>query len=287
MDFDLTLTGLDLNELDRLLKPETDPPIPDIPEGNPITTTGDIWLLGDHRLLCGDATKAEDVAKVLDGDTPNLMVTDPPWGVEYDADWRNEAKRPDGTPYGASATGKVTNDERSDWGEAFRLFPGATIYCWSSAGTNSVMVWDSLVGSGFEVRMQIIWAKNVAPIGRGHYHVKHEPCWYAVRKGKTADWIGGRKQTTVWEIDKPQKSETGHSTQKPVEGMERPMRNHKGDVYDPFLGSGTTLIAAERTRRKCYAIEIEPKYCDVSIRRWQLYTGKKAVLESTGEAFPL
>ena len=136
--------------------------------------------------------------------------------------------------------------------------------------------------------MQIIWSKNVALIGRGHYHVQHEPCWYAVRKGATGHWHGDRKQTTIWQIDKPRKSETGHSTQKPVECMKRPIENNSSAgqaVYEPFSGSGTTIIAAEMTGRACHAIEIEPRYIDVAVRRWQAFTGATATLEATGQSF--
>jgi DNA modification methylase len=127
--------------------------------------------------------------------------------------------------------------------------------------------------------MQIIWAKNHFPIGRGDYHVKHEPCWYCVRAGKPSLMVDDRTQHTLWEIGIPQKSETGHSTQKPIECMAKPIRNHNSPmVYDPFLGSGTTLIAAEQLGRKCYGMEISPQYCDVIVKRWENLTGKKATL---------
>lgn len=133
--------------------------------------------------------------------------------------------------------------------------------------------------AGFEVRNQVIWSKSNFPISRGHYHWRHEPCWYAVRKGHTAKWVGDRKQTTVWEVNLDRNTEGGHSTQKPVECMARPIRNHDAaEVYEPFLGSGTTLIACEQLGRKCYAIEIEPRYIDVAVRRWQNLTGKAATL---------
>ena len=125
-------------------------------------------------------------------------------------------------------------------------------------------------------------------IGRGDYHPKHEPCWYAVRKGKAGHFCGGRKQTTLWEIDKPMKSETGHSTQKPVECMRRPIENNSSPgqaVYEPFCGSGTTIIACEMTGRTCLAIELAPEYVDVCVRRWQAFTGKQATLEATGDTF--
>jgi DNA modification methylase len=249
------------------------------PPVNPITKPGDLWLLGDHRLLCGDSTKAEDVERLMAGAKADLMVTDPPYGVEYDADWRNQAKRPDGTAYGASAVGKVSNDDRADWRESWALFPGDIAYVWH-AGCRSPEVAESLTICDFVIRNLIVWAKNSMVIGRGDYHHQHEPCWYVVRKGCPGRRTDDRTQTTLWQIDKPQKSETGHSTQKPVECMARPMRNHEAElIYDPFLGSGTTLIAAEQLGRKCYGMEISPQYCDVIVKRWETLTGQKATLD--------
>ena len=227
---------------------------------------GDKFSIGKHFLVCGDSTKAEDVAKLLDGAKPNLMVTDPPYGVEYDANWRNESDRANGKPYGERAIGKVENDHESDWTPTWQLFTGNVVYCWH-ADRHASKVQSSLEMAGFEMRSQIIWAKNNFAISRGHYHWKHEPCWYAFRKGATANWIGDHSQTTLWEIDKPQKSETGHSTQKPVECMARPIRNHEGDVYEPFAGSGTTIVAAEQLNRTCYAMEISPAYVAVCLER--------------------
>jgi len=146
------------------------------------------------------------------------------------------------------------------------------VYCWH-ADRHASEVQRSLELCEFEVRCQIIWSKSNFPISRGHYHWRHEPCWYAVRKGKQAHWIGDRTQTTVWEINLDKNVEGGHSTQKPVECMARPMRNHDGDVYDPFLGSGTTLIAAEQLNRTCYGLEIDPHYCSVILQRWANFTG--------------
>lgn len=209
------------------------------------------------------------------------MVTDPPYGVEYDADWRNHAMRSSGAAVGGRAIGKVSNDDNADWREAWALFPGEVMYVWH-AGQKAHIVAESLEVMDFEIRAQIIWAKNNIVISRGHYHPKHEPCWYAVRKGGTGHWSGDRKQATVWNIDKPLKSETGHSTQKPVECMRRPIENNSNPgqvVYDPFLGSGTTMIAAESTGRFCYGLELSPAYCDVIVKRWEEYTGKKAELE--------
>lgn len=298
LDFDLSLVGFSDRELQALLTDEAEleraeetPPVP----VNPVSIAGDVWLLGKHRLLCGDSTVATDVERVLASVKPHLMVTDPPYGVVYDAGWRNEAMPHKNDPKrwkdGAGrATGAVLNDDRADWSEAYALFPGDVAYVWHPAGARQVEFYNSLLASGFEVRMQIIWAKSHYPIGRGNYHVQHEPCWYAVRKkqGATAHWQGDRKQSTLWQIDKPQKSETGHSTQKPVECMRRPIMNNSSPgqaVYEPFSGSGTTIIAAEMTGRACHAIELNPAYVDVAVKRWEQFTGSQATLEADGRTF--
>jgi len=251
--------------------------VPETP-ADPVTKPGDLWILGEHRLLCGDATSAEDVARLLGGATPALMVTDPPYGVDYDPAWRAREAEKGNIAYAATRVGEVTNDDRVDWSEAWALSPSDVAYCWH-AGRHASSVQLSLESAGFEIRCQLVWAKSHFPISRGHYHWRHEPCWYAVRKGQNAGWVGDRKQTTVWDdITLDQNVEGGHSTQKPVECMARPIRNHEGDVYDPFVGSGTTLIAAEMERRTCYAMDIEPKYCDVAVRRWEQFTGETAEL---------
>jgi DNA modification methylase len=228
------------------------------------------------------------VSALLGDVKPHLMVTDPPYGVEYDANWRNKALRSDGSPIGR-AIGKVKNDDNADWTEAWALFEGDVAYVWHSP-TKVNIVADSLIANDFNIRAQIIWAKNNIVIGRGDYHPKHEPCWYAVRKNKTGHYCGGRKQTTVWEIDKPLKSETGHSTQKPVECMKRPIENNSSvgqAIYEPFSGSGTTIIAGEMTGRAIYAMELNPAYVDVAVKRWQNFTGEQAELEGSGKNFPL
>ena len=252
--------------------------VPEVDE--PISKRGDLWLLGDHRLLCGDATDAGDVVKLLDGAIPHLCVTDPPYGVNYDPAWRNVEAAKGNLAYSARRIGLVTNDDRADWHEAWDLFPGDVIYSWHPAGATSLVHAAALQDSGFALRMQIIWAKSNFPIGRGDYHVRHEPCWYAVRKGSPARRTNDRTQTTLWEINLDRNVEGGHSTQKPVGCMARAIRNHEPcDVYDPFLGSGTTLIACEQLNRHCYAMELEPKYVDVAVRRWENFTGRKAVLD--------
>lgn len=282
----LEAAGFDNKALNALVaanSPEiTEDEVPE-PPAVPVTKPGDLWLLGDHRLLCGDSTNAEDVARLLGERKPFIMVTDPPYGVEYDPDWRNEAERPDGTPYGAARTGKVANDERVDWTDAYKNFPGHVAYVWHADRFAADLV-VNLRGASFEVRTQIIWRKPAFAISRGHYHWQHEPCWYAVRKGGSAKWCGDHSQSTVWDISNKvaKEGENNHGTQKPIECMARPIRNHgtkEDDVYDPFLGSGTTLIAAEQLGRKCYGLEIDPGYCDVIVERWEKLTGKKAVLE--------
>lgn len=288
MGFDLGLTGFGDMELASLLADKTegltDPDaVPDAPE-IPVTVEGDVWLLGRHRIVCGSSTEADTVEKVLNGVEPHLMVTDPPYGVEYDADWRNHTGDPSRT---GRATGKVLNDDKADWREAWALFPGDVAYVWH-AGVHAGSVADSLTACDLLIRSQIIWAKNQMAIGRGDYHWQHEPCWYAVRKGRKGHYDGGRKQTTLWQIDKPRKSETGHSTQKPVECMKRPIENNSSPgqaIYDPFSGSGTTIIAAEMTGRHCYAIELNPAYVDVAVKRWQEFTGLSATLEGDGRTF--
>jgi DNA modification methylase len=289
LDFDLDLIGFD-NLGDLLAEPTEgltdEDAVPDVP-AVPVTVEGDVWLLGRHRLACGSSTDAHTVEAVLVDVKPHLMVTDPPYGVEYDANWRNSAKRADGSKIGASAVGAVSNDDNADWSEAWALFPGDVAYVWH-ADKFSPVVANSLAENGFQQRALIIWAKSNMVIGRGDYHSQHEPCWYSVRKGKTGHWSGDRKQKTLWHIDKPQKSETGHSTQKPVECMKRPIENNSSPgqaVYEPFSGSGTTIIAGEMTGRHVYAIELNPAYVDVAVTRWQDFTGQQATLEGDGRTF--
>lgn len=287
--FDMNLLGFD--DIDALLARaaggKTDPDdVPSIP-ATPAARMGDVWRLGRHRLVCGDATTTEAVTAALGGARPHLMVTDPPYGVSYDASFRNGIRRANGTIFGARAIGKVLNDGQADWRAAWALFPGDVAYVWH-AGRHAAAVQASLEAVALEIRCQIIWAKHQFAIGRGDYHWQHEPCWYAVRKGTAGHWQGDRTQSTLWQIDKPHKSETGHSTQKPVECMRRPIENNSASgeaVYEPFAGSFTTGIACEMTGRICHAIELSPTYVDVGILRWQNFTGSEGTLDATGEAF--
>ena len=244
---------------------------------------GDLVALGRHRLLCGDATAADEVARVLAGVAPALMVTDPPYGVQYTPAWRHDAY-----PEQRTAVGTVTNDDHADWTAAWRLFPGDVAYVWH-AGLHAATVESNLETDGFELRAQVIWFKEHFALSRGHYHWRHETCWYAVRRGATAQWCGDRRQSTVWEVPNlnpvgspsgPEDAVTGHGTQKPVRLFEIPIGNHAqpGDaVYDPFVGSGTSIIAAEKTGRVCLALEIDPAYVQAAVARWEAFTGQSAV----------
>jgi DNA modification methylase len=286
---DMGLTGFDdaaLEELMTQAPPETDGDAdPQIDRAEELrkewgVEPGQLWQLGDHRLLCGDSTKAEDVARLMGGAVPVLMVTDPPYGVEYDPAWRAEA----GVNKNKGKMGKVSNDDIADWSPAWRLFPGDAAYVYH-AGIMASTVQASLEVCGFKIRAQIVWAKDRMALSRGDYHWQHEPCWYAVRDGRTGHRTDDRKQTTLWEIPARDDSGHGHGTQKPLECMARPMRNHDApEVYDPFCGSGTTIIAAENLGRKCYAMEISPAYIGVILQRFKDATGKRPVMVLDGHA---
>lgn len=274
---------------------------------------GQVWVIPSrqrpvesHRLVCGDCTMPEVVERVLAGARPKLMVTDPPYGVEYDPGWREkEGINWGGPPETPRRLRYIENDDRADWTEAWALFPGDVAYIWHS-GLYTAVCQRAIEQIGFEIRAQIIWRKPGFVISRGHYNWAHEPLLYCVKKGgdpawkegqggetltvdittpqegyfdahqvlsyvvrdgATAKWIGDHAQSTVWNIPHDETADGGHATQKPLECMERPIRNHDGDVYEPFCGSGTTLIAAERQARICYAIELLPECVGIILQR--------------------
>ena len=243
------------------------------PPADPITKPGDLWTLGVHRLLCGDSTKAEDVERLMAGAKAGMMVTDPPYGVDYDGGQANAKKR---EKLSGDDTTEVFNAGLS---AALNAVPSGAWYIWH-AGRYAEPVYAAIRKCGFDVRALIVWNKLKAHYGApsAHYCQKHEPCLYAVRD--SAGFCGPSNEVTVWDIEQPHRNEH-HPTQKPIICMARAIRNHEAEsVYDPFLGSGTTLIAAEQLGRKCYGMEISPAYCDVIVKRWETLTGKKATREA-------
>jgi DNA modification methylase len=304
LDFDLGLTGFDIHEIDSFTTvgnavEDEAPPVPE----NPVCRLGDLWLLGPHRLLCGDATSAEAVARLLTERKPRLLVTDPPYGIELDSEWRDRAglngcgaaepsylkKRTEG-----HTETTISGDTRADWSDAFALVPSLeAAYVWhASKFTREVL--DGLLRIGFLHHQQIVWNKGRTVLTRTLYWFAHEPCWF-VRK-KNAPWYGkAGENSTVWDSPSPKfimggsdEDKYDHPTQKPVELMRRPILNHlrRGElVYDPFLGSGTTLAAAELTERVCHGLELDPKYVDVIIMRWEKLSGKQATLDGSGATF--
>ena len=270
--------------------PDEVPPVPD--EADVYVRPGDLWLLGDHRLLCGDATSPEAVARLLDAAEPTLLATDPPYGVSLDPTWRdgvyNElgpAERPYMRTTGHRNT-TVSGDTRVDWSEAFALVPSLRVgYVWH-AGVYAAEVAAGLERIGFEIASQVIWDKGLFAMSRGWYHWGHEPCWVIRKPGIPNLFHGSRDQSTVWRAPSPKMIMAGseeekqdHPAQKPVVLFETPIRNHlaAGEaVLDPFLGSGTTLVAAETLGRRCLGMEIDPRYVQLTIERWQGLTGRTA-----------
>ena len=288
----------------------TDPDdVPETPE-EPYVKAGELWTLGEHRLLCGDATNPEDVARLLDGATPTLLATDPPYGVSLDGSWRDgvynalgpaektymrvggqpnadDATRAPGGAHGRTQGHRnktLSGDTRVDWSEAFALVPSLSVgYVWH-AGVHAAEVAAGLERIGFEIVAQVIWDKGLFAMGRSWYHWAHEPCWAVRKPGVPNLFLGERDQSTIWRAPSPKMIMAGsteakfdHPAQKPVVLFESPIRNHAGDVYDPFLGSGTALIAAETLGRRCFGMEIDPRYVQVIIERWQAFTGQEAV----------
>lgn len=256
------------------------------PPAEPRSKLGELYELGPHRLLCGDATDPAAVAALFAGESAAMLVTDPPYGVSLDATWRDGVRQPAGSARSAT----LLNDDRADWREAYLLAPAPIAYIWHGA-LFAGLVQAGLEEAGFVVRQQIVWVKEIHALSRAHYQWRHEPCWYAVRKGANANWQGDRRETTVWEAASPiagwgsggraEDMVTAHPTQKPLEIYERPLLNHTqpGDVvYDPFCGSGTCLIAAARHGRRCFAIELDPAWCDVIRDRFESFAGEQQVV---------
>ena len=285
LGFDLTLTGFDLAEIEGLIPTVVtgltdEDAVPEVPV-EPVTRLGDVWLLGNHRLMCGDSTSIDAVEKLMDGQKADMWLTDPPYNVAYE---------------GGNGL-KIKNDDMGD--DQFRQFlrdccvaadnvmkAGAVFYIWH-ADLEGYNFRGACKDSGWTVRQCLIWKKSSLVMGRQDYHWKHEPCLYGWKDGAGHLWAADRKQTTILEFEKPLKNGE-HPTMKPVALFEYQMLNNtKGAdiILDSFGGSGTTMLAAEKNGRVSRLMELDPKYCDVIVKRWQEFTGKKATHAETGAEF--
>lgn len=292
-DYDVSLIGFDDSELDALLAGEggetddtreAEDVVPE-PQEEAISRPGDLWLLGNHRLLCGDATVSTDVDRLLDGTQADLCFCDPPYNVDYAGG------------AGAEKAGKGRRIKNDALGEAFGQFlqdacvlinlhtQGAVYICMSSSELHTLQAAFKAAGGHWSTF--VIWAKDRFTLGRADYQRQYEPILYGWPESAKRHWCGDRDQGDVWQIPRPHKNDL-HPTMKPVALVERAIRNssRRGDlVFDPFGGSGTTLIAAETTGRRAALLELDPRYVDVIVRRWQQLTGKEAVLEGCGTTF--
>lgn len=264
IDFSTELPNFDMSTNDMVPPPEATEDNFEVPKEDEVEVlikTGDLIEMGQHRLICGDSTDPEVVKEVKNGQTVTLMCTDPPYGVEYDPSWRSNNK---------DKQGIVHNDDKTDWTETYKNVDAQIAYVWHS-GKFTHLFAQNLEDAGFQIISQIIWNKERFAMPRGDYHWKHEPCWYAVKEKKTHNWQGSRKECTVWDISAREDKGHGHSTQKPVECMARPITNNTSlgqVVCDPFLGSGTTLVAAEKLGRIFVGCELFPLYAQIALCRW-------------------
>lgn len=290
VDFDLDILGFSDEELKELeafgesdaVGKTDDDEMPEIPE-EAVTKPGDMWILGEHRLLCGDTTMVDDVQKLMGTDIAAMVFTDPPYNVNYGSSMKDSIRYHAGTLGGR----KIMNDNLGDGFAQFltdslsnlMMFNNGAVYvCMSSSELHTL--YNAFIASGGKWSTFIIWAKNTFTLGRADYQRQYEPILYGWRADKKHYWCGDRDQSDVWEYNKPVKNDL-HPTMKPVELVERAILNSSkpGDiVLDGFGGSGSTLIAAEKTRRKARLMELDPKFCDVIIKRWEEYTGNKAQL---------
>jgi DNA modification methylase len=289
LDFDLDLTGFNSDELDRYLAGIDATPgltdedaAPEPPE-IPVSRSGDLWILGRHRVLCGDATKPPDIERLMADDKADLVFTDPPFNVDY-CGYTKDKLTIQGDRMGDAEFRQFLSITFQNYRSAIKR--GASVYvCHASSVQRDFQ--NAIEAAGFDVRCQIIWAKNTFAWGFGRYKFQHEPIFYCHVAGQTDAWYGDKSQSTLWLEKKPAANRL-HPTMKPVELIERALRNSSkaGDcVLDLFGGSGSTSIACERRDRSARLMEIDPRYVDVIVRRWQEYTGKSAQLDHTGRAF--
>lgn len=294
LGFDVELTGFSDEEIKALMPVEvteglTDPDDAPAVQENPVTVPGDVWVMGKHRLLCGDSTSVDDLAKLTQGSLVDMWLTDPPYNVAVQGGNHGDPNRKNGL--------KIMNDKMSD--DQFRQFlrdaytaadtvmkPGAIFYIWH-ADSEGYNFRGAAKDAGWTVRQCLIWKKSSIVMGRQDYQWKHEPCLYGWKDGAGHLWAADRKQTTILEFDKPARNGE-HPTMKPVALFEYQLLNNTkgGDiVLDSFGGSGTTLIAAEKNGRTAMIMELDPRYCDVIVKRWQEFTGKQATHAETGKPF--
>ncbi len=283
-DFDLDITGFDPDELEKLLAGDgegltDDDDVPEAPE-DPITQPGDVWICGDHRLLCGDATIVTDMEKLMAGALADMVFTDPPYNVDYvgktakNLTIKNDKLGKDFYRFLCDASGNM-----------LMVCKGAVYICMSSSELDTLQ--KAFRDAGGHWSTFVIWAKNSFSLGRSDYQRQYEPILYGWKEGNKHFWCGARDQGDVWFVDKPTSNDI-HPTMKPVALVERAIANSSKSrdiVLDSFGGSGTTMIACEKTARSARLLELDPKYCDVIVRRWQEYTGKTATLESNGAPF--
>ncbi|MGB3274268.1 MAG: DNA methyltransferase, partial [Xanthobacteraceae bacterium] len=301
-DFDLSLVGFSDGELDKLLAfvPEDEstadagvPPvtIPEPPR-NPASRSGDLWILGDHRLLCGDSTNRADVRRLMNGERAILFATDPPYLVDYDGtnhptqnkDWSPSY----GTTWDDSSQGAELYDEFIAAAVAEAIAEDAAWYCWHASRRQAMLeaCWEK---AGAFVHQQIVWVKERGVLTRSHYLWKHEPCFMGWIKGKRPSKVAEETLPSTWLLPSFTKDERpDHPTPKPLDAFGIPMRQHVargGLCYEPFCGSGSQIMAGEENGRRVYAMEISPAYVDVAIERWQAATGKNAILDGDGRTF--
>ena len=279
LDFNVDLLGFEDKTLSNLLSSNGEvvedepPPVPK----KATSKLGQLWALGDHRVLCGDATVAAQRETLMGGNAAALMATDPPYGVDYGKIVGSRKNQKKGGWADIENDG-LTDDEMANLLDASLGGEQATVaFVWHPAGARRWLFWKALEKNGWRIAQEIVWVKNALVFGRSDYQWRHEPCIYAKKEGSPSQ--DDRTETTVWEENKPSGSD--HPTGKPVALFVRPVKNHSrvGEIaFDPFLGSGTTLIACEQLNRRCFGIEIEPKYVDVVLARWENFTGKKAKL---------
>jgi len=288
LDFDLDLVGFSDEELAKLLQePEKEgltdeDDVPEAPE-KPITVEGDIWVLGNHRLMCGDSTSIEALEKLCEGQPVDMWLTDPPYNVAYEGKTK-DALTIENDSMGNDDFRQFLSDSYSAADSVMKS--GAVFYIWH-ADSEGYNFRGAAFDIGWQVRQCLIWKKQTMVMGRQDYHWKHEPCLYGWKEGSAHLWATDRKQTTILEFDRPSRNKE-HPTMKPVELFAYQMQNNtKGDdlILDSFAGSGTTAIACEKFNRRARLMELDPKYCDVIIKRWQDFTGKEAINEQTGKTY--